>query len=398
MATVIPDPKDPRDYIYVSDPADILPESMEAADETGPIEDQKTFGTCGNCSVISGAEMYLTAAGQFQHLSPMFNSWTGRQALPVEYQLNDLGSSPREDLRAASKLGLCSEDLCPYNLEDWTNRPSDAAFADAAKRKVDAYFRIQHEMLSPTDYGCGQRMIYQIRHARASGFAVGISMTIGENMFTIGDGIYQPTGSNNPALGIHMMNVQDFHGSGDDGYVTVEGSWGDKAGVKGRMKVSYLAIRTDRVDVWATCGFAGIAHCGPDLVQRVTRRFDINGIAGQVYRLYQAAFGRIPDIGGLTNWVKAMDAGMTLAAVAQGFAASDEFALKYGSSQSTVAFVTMLYANVLHRAPDAGGLQNWINQIDGHAMTRTQVLMGFSESPENKNNTALAVKDGIAIL
>lgn len=114
-----------------------------------------------------------------------------------------------------------------------------------------------------------------------------------------------------------------------------------------------------------------------------TIAFDIDGNAGQVYRLYQAAFDRVPDQGGLGYWIDQMDGGMGLSQVATGFINSAEFKTLYGNNPSNSAFVTLLYDNVLHRAPDAGGYAYWMNKLT-HGVTREQALIGFSESTENK--------------
>ena len=99
-----------------------------------------------------------------------------------------------------------------------------------------------------------------------------------------------------------------------------------------------------------------------------------------VVRLYFAAFNRIPDYPGLTNWVNAYRAGMPLTTIAQAFVDSLEFQLTYGNLDNT-QFVTRLYHNVLGRDPDSGGLANWVNALNG-GMTRGQVLLNFSESAE----------------
>ncbi len=100
-----------------------------------------------------------------------------------------------------------------------------------------------------------------------------------------------------------------------------------------------------------------------------------------VVRLYFAAFNRIPDYPGLTNWVNAYRAGMPLAAIAQAFATSPEFLQTYGNLNNT-QYVTLLYNNVLGRAPDAGGLAAWVGALNSNTLTRGQVLLGFSESAE----------------
>lgn len=80
-------------------------------------------------------------------------------------------------------------------------------------------------------------------------------------------------------------------------------------------------------------------------------------IGGEAYRLYQAAFHRAPDLGGLGFWIKALDLGYTLTQVADQFVISPEFVRTYGANLSDTEFVNQVYRNVLGREPDAGGAQ-----------------------------------------
>jgi len=114
-----------------------------------------------------------------------------------------------------------------------------------------------------------------------------------------------------------------------------------------------------------------------------------NYIHGSVYRLYQAAFAREPDVGGLQGWVGSIRSGATLKTVAAAFAQSSEFQTTYAGLDNT-QFVTRMYQNVLGRAPDAGGLASWLRSLNAGA-SRSEVLLGFSESGEFKNNTSLDV-------
>ena len=115
-----------------------------------------------------------------------------------------------------------------------------------------------------------------------------------------------------------------------------------------------------------------------------TVAFDVGGSAGQAYRLYQAAFNRTPDAAGLGFHIWALDTvGVSLDQVAQGFIDSQEFSRTYGSL-SNRDFVIQLYANVLHRAPDAAGLKFHTDLLDAGTVSRATDLVGFSESPENQ--------------
>lgn len=115
-----------------------------------------------------------------------------------------------------------------------------------------------------------------------------------------------------------------------------------------------------------------------------TVALDVDGNAGAAYRLYQAAFNRTPDAAGLGFWIGAIDHGMPLRDVAQGFVGSAEFKAVYGDSPGSLDFVTRLYQNILHRAPEGGGLAYWTGVLDTKAASMADVLTGLSESAENK--------------
>ena len=110
---------------------------------------------------------------------------------------------------------------------------------------------------------------------------------------------------------------------------------------------------------------------------------DISGIAGQAYRLYQAALDRVPDKDGLGYWIAQMDSGMTLAKVASQFVGSDEFKALYGAAPTNAQFVDLLYDNVLHRKGDQAGIDFWINSLAA-GVQRDDMLASFSESAENQ--------------
>ena len=123
---------------------------------------------------------------------------------------------------------------------------------------------------------------------------------------------------------------------------------------------------------------------------------DVNGNAGQAYRLYQATFNRTPDITGLTYQTHTLDDGWSLSAIAKNFIESPEFSKTYGSLDNS-NFVAQLYQNVLHRAPDASGLKYHVEHLND-GMARENVLVGFSESPENQIAVIGVIQNGIDLL
>jgi len=115
-----------------------------------------------------------------------------------------------------------------------------------------------------------------------------------------------------------------------------------------------------------------------------TLALDDEAAAGQTYRLYQAAFARAPDQGGLGHNVRLMDGDYTLKNMANAFIGSAEFIQKYGSNTTDTAYINALYNNVLGRNADDAGLTGWLQRLSDGSYDRADVLIGFSESAENQ--------------
>lgn len=123
---------------------------------------------------------------------------------------------------------------------------------------------------------------------------------------------------------------------------------------------------------------------------------DIDGTGGQTYRIYQAAFARPPDLGGVGYWMSMMDRGTSLKTVAEGFVASKEFKDLYGAAPTNLEIVSRFYENVLHRPGEKAGIEWWTGLLDANTLTIADVLVGFSESAENKAALIGVIADGFA--
>ena len=63
---------------------------------------------------------------------------------------------------------------------------------------------------------------------------------------------------------------------------------------------------------------------------------------------------------------------------------SDEFKQRYGENISNAKYVETLYNNVLGRNYDQEGYDYWLGNLNSGLETRYELLLGFSESAENK--------------
>lgn len=166
-----------------------------------------------------------------------------------------------------------------------------------------------------------------------------------------------------------------------------------------------VTVTLDPVTKIVTVDGAGYSYKLPD-IDRIEFNdgilaFDIDGNAGQIFRLYQASFGREPDPEGLKYWIDRLDLGDTsLSAIADSFLAAPEFVSKFGTEQtvSNAEFIELLYTHTLSREYDAEGYQYWLGKLDAGETNRRDLLAFFSESNENKSLTQDATDTGIWIV
>lgn len=179
--------------------------------------------------------------------------------------------------------------------------------------------------------------------------------------------------------------------------------------VTGLTGIDQLTINTDsnraviksgliQIDYAKSDGsFVGIFLDGVERIKFSDKSIavDIDGNAGQAYRLYKAAFDRAPDKVGLGFWIGQLDKGSSIDNVAAGFVASQEFQAINGVSPSNQQLVTSLYQHILGRAPDQSGLNFWTKQLESGALDKSHLLINFSESNENKIALTGVVEHGI---
>ena len=207
------------------------------------------------------------------------------------------------------------------------------------------------------------------------------------DLFTLGNG-------NDTAKGL----------AGDD---VVDGGNGiDFAQYLGPRANYTISIAPDKATVQALAGDEGL-----DTLYNLERlafsdmltALDIEGNAGQAYRVYKAAFDRTPDLAGLSYWIHQLDLGHSMLDAAVGFIQSQEFKDLYGANTTNAQYTQALYQNVLDREPETAGYAYWNAVLDGVPLngvflgqtTREQMLVDFSESVENKVNVLPLIDEGI---
>jgi serralysin len=187
-------------------------------------------------------------------------------------------------------------------------------------------------------------------------------------------------------------------GGGDDhfhvvrGHKTIDGGAGHDTVVFSGQRSDYAITETpglatvsrlaDPGSVTTLTGIERVEFSDAVLAARAPASVP-DGSAGQVSRLFKAALDRLPDAPGLAFHAKSLQEGTCLTDVAAQFMASPEFQGRFGNPCDE-EFVALLYRNVLEREPDVAGLAYHVARLESPGTTRADVLVGFSESPENQ--------------
>jgi Ca2+-binding RTX toxin-like protein len=241
--------------------------------------------------------------------------------------------------------------------------------------------------------------------AQAAAPRGGVELAILEDLDTVPLAIGHGTDNDDDITGTNANDALYGHGGwdlleGKGGSDLLDGGSGiDTAWYEGNLADYDVAFAGHRLFVTDTVGLDG-----SDTLVNVERldfadvalAFDVDGPAGQAYRLYGAALGRLPDEDGLGFHIAHLEAGMTLRQVAAGFVGSPEFRDLYGADPSYEAVVTALYRNVLGREPEPAGLAYWVDMLASGRDTLTGVVLGFSESKENHDLLVGVMEQGMA--
>ncbi|MFC0252407.1 DUF4214 domain-containing protein [Massilia consociata] len=174
------------------------------------------------------------------------------------------------------------------------------------------------------------------------------------------------------------------------------------AGIDTVVYAGSMADYTIARGVWGSTVTAKSGNGGTDGLYNVERvqfsdgykALDIEGVGGQVYRLYEAVLGRPAEAAGQGYWMWRMEStGTSLLQVANEFMKQKEFDALYGINPTEAQFVRQLYLNILDREPDAAGYEYWINVINDD--NRAQIIVDFSEGFENKAQVIEIIGSGI---
>ena len=89
---------------------------------------------------------------------------------------------------------------------------------------------------------------------------------------------------------------------------------------------------------------------------------------------YCLVLGRAVDGAGFKGWMAALERDTTIPNMLQAMLASGEFSNRHKLTRlNNVEFVTLLYRVLLHREPNSAAMASYVEQLNGGAVTRTDL-------------------------
>ena len=162
----------------------------------------------------------------------------------------------------------------------------------------------------------------------------------------------------------------------------------------GKGQMDFMIVAGSEIVATAT-GTAGSPPCvgpgspsdplGPTSAAMLGRWDGSTGNVGSVARLYWAVFGRQPDDAGFAYWMARLTGGMGLSDASRTWSSLPEWQGTYQGTDN-VTFLQRIYANVLGRPPEPGGLAYWLDRLD-HGLTRSDLVLLVSDAPEFRQRT-----------
>jgi C1A family cysteine protease len=227
---------DDRDYIYRSDNTEVLRESVDLRKWDTIVESQKSLGSCSSNALTNAYELCVNRMypEYFTHLSRLFVYYNTR----LEYGdiQKDEGIYLKDGLKSLTKFGVCSEELWPYDLEKFDDRPSDECYEDAKKRKI-----LKYEKLISTYY-----IAEVLNHNKPVVFGMEIYesfMDLNERISTV----YLPS-RKEMSLGGHAMCMVGYDLK--NRLFLAKNSFGTSWGDNGYCWIPFEYIRQEGYDIW----------------------------------------------------------------------------------------------------------------------------------------------------
>lgn len=238
-----PDRPDHRDLYYSAPLQSVpLPDKIDLRPQMPAVYDQESIGSCTANAIAGSIEFERMKQGLDKDPAPGKTTPSRLMIYFLEREMegnidNDSGAFIRDGIKSVAKIGTCFEDLWPYDISKFTQKPPQNCYTAAVKDKAVRYSRVV-------------QMAQQLRGCLAAGypFVFGFVCYPGlESPETATTGMLPMPGPREDPIGGHAVLGVGYDDS--TRRFTIRNSWGEKWGDKGYFYMPYEYVqRSDLSD------------------------------------------------------------------------------------------------------------------------------------------------------
>lgn len=197
-----------------------------------PVLDQGLLGSCVGHGTTAGCFAAMEQTKQFQ-ASRLFVYYAAR-AYGGNIGL-DVGATIVDGLKAVNKLGCPKEDLWPYDISKFTERPPRAAYRAAVKAQAVKYSRVEQTWDG-------------VRNAIGRGLPIVVGLMVYPHFEAAKSGVIEAPSSGATSMGGHCATLVGYEGD----YAILRNSWSTAWGNGGDALIhrDYLLNPEHTFDLW----------------------------------------------------------------------------------------------------------------------------------------------------
>lgn len=233
----IPDRPDHRDYLYSAiAPKVKLPSKVDLRSEDSAVENQGHLGSC-TANALAGHLQFLEKVTRqpYKDVSRLFIYYNERA---VEGTISfDSGAMLRDGIKVLAKYGVCPEASWPYDISEFTRKPTAVCYRQGLKHRITSYHRLQ--------------TLDEMLNCLAEGFPFVFGFTVYESFESLKvaqTGIVPMPKKSERAVGGHAVMAAGY--DRPKKRFLVRNSWGPQWGQAGYFTIGFAYLETLASDFW----------------------------------------------------------------------------------------------------------------------------------------------------
>ena len=244
------DKADSRDFKFIPESDIVLPPVVDLRPAMPPIYDQQSLGSCTS-NAIAGLLQFTMIKEHWKATPLVKNHIFTPSRLFIYYNernmegtiSEDAGAEIRDGIKSVTSIGVCEEDIWPYDITKFTNTPSQECYNQATQHTGFVY----RSITQGNDF----------KKCLAAGWPFTVGFVVydsfeSDQMAATGVGSMPQTGEN--VLGGHAVVCVGYNDN--DGTFILRNSWNTDWGQKGYFTFpqAYLLDPNLSSDFWTVRG------------------------------------------------------------------------------------------------------------------------------------------------